>query len=148
MGKRTWSPDERDIAIVAALTELTGKSDAVFVRSDLAERVCLPVPALVARLRWLCLTGYLRREPSAPQGHARYVVIKEPSKDDVLDRVLYSRASSRLDPQRASEVVERYRKGATIKDLMEAFTSSYASIRGVLEEAQVDMRPRGRRTSP
>lgn len=143
--RRIWSPDETDVKIVTALLDLSGPHGALVIRGELAEQLKLPVPALGRRLRWLCQVGYLRRERSAPKGYARYIVVKTASEDDRHDLGLYYKAKSfSFDAKRAAEAVQRYRDGATIKELMEHYGASYATVRGVLEEAGVEIRRGGR----
>lgn len=130
MKKRAWSPDETDVKIVSALLDLSGPGGALVIRSELAELLKVPVVELDRRLRWLCQVEYLRRERSAPQGYSRYVVVKSASTDDMHNLGLYAKTkSASFDGKSAAEAVARYRKGATIKALMEHYGASYAVVR-------------------
>jgi Helix-turn-helix domain len=144
--RKLWSPDDTDVLVVQTLLDVSGKHGALVVRSEFAELVKVPVVELAKRLKWLCEIGYLRRERSAPQGYSRYVVVKTATVEDVVDLGLYSRVkSTTFDVRTAREAVQRYKDGASIKELMEHYGASYAVVRAVLTEAGVEIRPGGPR---
>jgi DNA-binding Lrp family transcriptional regulator len=151
---RVWSPDATDIAIVKELANRCGDGSCVVRQPELADQLDISLWIVARRIRRLETLGYLRRE-QAPSDRRRrlYTVVKVPTLDDrheietnqQTDDAFTARRFNSWDPRKTPDVVARYKAGAGILTVAQEVGSIYSTVRNVLIDNGVKLRPRGGR---